>query len=398
MQCTTLASLCPFPIRLDSRQTLEDAKYDSSGGRSISRRPRTCLARDFRKPRVSADFHQLVIEDIVRETDDARSFVLKVPADLRTLFAYGSGQFLTVCTPGDNGEQHQRCYSLSSVHGHDDDLKITVKRVPLGPVSNWMIDTLKPGDRLAVKQPAGLFTSRWPDRDLALFAAGSGITPIISLTKDRLRSHPTAGVFLFYANRDERSVIFRTELAALAQEFPDRLRVIHWLESVQALPSQNQIAGHASGLEDSEHFICGPSPFMDAVSAALSGLGIEKHLVHLERFVFASPGDPEVNQTSVAKSEAATTGEDASLTVALDGQTTTIDWKGGELLLDALQAAGLSPPYSCRSGSCGACICTLESGDIEMRHNEVLYEADMAEGLVLACQSLARSPHIKVSF
>jgi 3-ketosteroid 9alpha-monooxygenase subunit B len=347
---------------------------------------------------VSADFHRLVIVDVVHETDDARSFFLKVPEDLRTVFAYRSGQFLTIGAPGQNEGLHRRCYSLSSVHGCDADLKITVKRVPLDPVSNWMIDNLKPDDRLAVMRPAGLFTSRWPDRNLALFAAGSGITPIISLAKDRLRSHASASVFLFYANRDERSVIFRTELAALAQEFPARFRVIHWLDSVQGLPSQTQITGHASGLESSEYFICGPSPFMDAVSAALSGLGIEKDLVHLERFVLASPGEPTIDRSPAARSDAATNGGNASLTVVLDGQATTIDWNIGELMLDALQAAGLNPPYSCRSGSCGACICTLESGEVEMRHNEVLDEADLGEGLVLACQSVARSSHIKVSF
>lgn len=347
---------------------------------------------------MSADFHRLVIVDVVHETDDARSFFLKVPEDLRTVFAYRSGQFLTIGAPGQNEGLHRRCYSLSSVHGCDADLKITVKRVPLDPVSNWMIDNLKPDDRLAVMRPAGLFTSRWPDRNLALFAAGSGITPIISLAKDRLRSHASASVFLFYANRDERSVIFRTELAALAQEFPARFRVIHWLDSVQGLPSQTQITGHASGLESSEYFICGPSPFMDAVSAALSGLGIEKDLVHLERFVLASPGEPTIDRSPAARSDAATNGGNASLTVVLDGQATTIDWNIGELMLDALQAAGLNPPYSCRSGSCGACICTLESGEVEMRHNEVLDEADLGEGLVLACQSVARSSHIKVSF
>lgn len=347
---------------------------------------------------MSVDFHELVIKDVVRETDDATSFLLEVPGEKRTLFKYGPGQFLTVCISGENDEERQRCYSLSSVYGQDDDLKITVKRVAFGPVSNWMIDTLKPGDRLQVMRPAGMFTSRRSDRDLALFAAGSGITPIISLAKDRLRSNPAARVFLFYANRDERSVIFRSELVALAQAFSDRFRIIHWLESVQGLPSQELLARYADGLHACEHFICGPAPFMDAAAAALAGLGVDKHLIHLERFVFAAVKEAAVSVPSKSDDEPTVTGEKTSLVVTLDGNTTTVDWKPNELMLDALQAAGLNPPYSCRSGSCGACICTLESGDVEMRHNELLDEDDLAEGLILACQAIARSPEVKVGF
>lgn len=346
---------------------------------------------------MTTDFIELAIRDILQETDNATSFLLEVPADLRALFQYRSGQFLTVRTVAASGEEHRRCFSLSSVHGHDEDLKITVKRVAFGPVSNWMIDTLKPGDRLQVMRPSGVFTSKRPDHDLALYAAGSGITPIISLAKDRLRSDRSARVFLFYANRDERSVIFRQELAALAQEFPTRFRVIHWLESVQGLPSHQLIATYADGLNGCEHFICGPAPFMDAVAEALTSLGIDKQLVRLERFTFEPPDDVS-DASPEAASEAISAAESASLVVTLDGRTSTIDWPPGALMLDALQSAGLNPPYSCRAGSCGACICTVESGDIEMRHNELLDAADLKEGLVLACQSIASSPHVKVSF
>lgn len=340
---------------------------------------------------MSDNYHALEVVDVVEESDEARTFVLAVPADKRGLFGYRSGQFLTVRCTTEEGEL-ERCYSLSSVHGADEDLRITVKRVPFGPVSNWMVDRVRKGDRLSVMRPAGVFVSRSADRDLSLFAAGSGITPIISLAKDRLRQS-SGRVSLFYANRDERSVIFKAELNRLAAEHPDRLSVTHWLESVQGLPTPKLLAAYAADLADREHFVCGPAPYMDAVAAALDHLGVDRHQVHLERFVFATPQPV----TSVPGREQPAV-EASRLEVTLNGKTDSIDWAGGALMLDAMQAAGLSPPYSCRSGSCGACICQLDEGEVDMLQNQVLDARDLSEGLILACQAVARSPEVKVTF
>lgn len=343
---------------------------------------------------VSDNHHLLRVHDVIAESDDARSFVLAVPEDKRSLFTYRSGQFLTVCAPTDEGEL-ERCYSLSSVHGVDEFLKVTVKRVPFGPVSNWMVDKVRPGDTLRVMRPAGLFVSRAPEMDLSLFAAGSGITPIVSLAKDRLLHNKGARVSLFYANRDERSVIFRTELAALAADFADRFTVTHWLESVQGLPSHKLIAAHARDLGSRENFICGPAPFMDAAAAALAQLGVDKHFVHLERFAFAAPKKQSPNAASQSSAQDE---PDASLEVTLGGETRTLAWPADTLMLDVMEAAGLNPPYSCRAGACGACICQLDAGKVDMRHNELLDDADLAEGLVLACQAIPRSATVKVTF
>lgn len=340
---------------------------------------------------MSDNYHSLEVLDVIEESEDARSFVLAVPAEKRDQFGYRSGQFLTVRCGTGEGEL-ERCYSLSSVHGVDEHLRITVKRVPFGPASNWMIDTVRKGDRLAVMRPAGVFVARDGDRDLSLFAAGSGITPIISLAKDRLR-RPDGKVSLFYANRDERSVIFRAELNRLAADHPDRFSVTHWLETVQGLPTPRLLAAHAAHLTGREHFICGPAPYMDAVAAALDHLGVDRHQVHLERFVFAAP-QPVTSVPSRDQPAA----DAARLQVTLNGATETLDWAGGALMLDAMQAAGLSPPYSCRSGSCGACICQLDAGEVDMLQNQVLDDRDLADGLILACQAVARSPEVKVTF
>ncbi|ATE65853.1 ferredoxin--NADP reductase [Rhizorhabdus dicambivorans] len=340
---------------------------------------------------MSDNYHALEVVDVVEEIDDARTFVLAVPPDKADQFGYRSGQFLTVRLATEEG-QLERCYSLSSVPGVDEHLRITVKRVPFGPVSNWMIDRVRTGDRLAVMRPAGVFVARDATRDLSLFAAGSGITPIISLAKDRLRQ-PAGKVALFYANRDERSVIFKAELNQLAADYPDRFSVTHWLETVQGLPTPKLLAAHAAHLAGREHFICGPAPYMDAVAAALDHLGVDRHQVHLERFVFAAP-QPVTSVPSRDQPAA----EASRLELTLDGRTATIDWAGGTLMLDAMQEAGFSPPYSCRSGSCGACICQLDAGEVDMQQNQVLDARDLAEGLILACQAIARSPAVKVTF
>lgn len=337
------------------------------------------------------NYHSLEVVDVIEESEDARSFVLAVSPDKRDQFEYRSGQFLTVRCTTDEGEI-ERCYSLSSVHGMDEHLRITVKRVPFGPGSNWMIDRVRKGDRLSVMRPAGVFVSRAPDRDLSLFAAGSGITPILSLARDRLR-RPEAKVALFYANRDERSVIFKAELNRLAADNPGRLTVTHWLESVQGLPTPKLLAAYAGHLDGREHFVCGPAPYMDAVAAALDHLGVDRHDVHLERFVFAT-AQPVTSVPSRGQPQ----GDNARLTVSLNGEDSVIDWTGGTMMLDAMQEAGLNPPYSCRSGSCGACICQLEEGEVDMIQNQVLDDRDLADGLILACQAVARSAEVKVNF
>ena len=344
---------------------------------------------------MSNEFHDLVVKQVIAETDDAKSFVLEITSGLRDLFGYDAGQFLTARVVV-AGRELQRCYSLSSVHGLDADLKITVKRVPYGPVSNWFNDSAAVGDRLAVMRPAGFFTNRKPGQDLALFAAGSGITPIIALAKSALHASTAEQVFLFYANRNEQSVIFRAELHSLGQQFPDRLRVIHWLETVQGVPSIPHMAALARGLSHCESFVCGPAPFMEAVEAALLTRGVDQHRIHLERFTFTPPRETPADEL-IAEARLGLT-ETTQLEVTLDGQTHVIAWDPAELMLDALEKAGLKPPYSCRSGSCGACICTLVSGEAVMRVNDLLDATDIAEGLLLSCQAVARSPAIKVTY
>ncbi len=335
-------------------------------------------------------YHDLCVTEIIEETADARSLVFAVPDALAETFRYRPGQFLTLRVPLEE-QPLPRCYSASSSPLLDEPLRVTIKRVVDGRASNWICDRLKPGDRLAVAPPAGVFTPKSLDGDFLLLAGGSGITPVLSI----LRSLLFAGqgrARLIYANRDERSVIFAEELARLSREFPSRLQLIHWLDSVQGLPSQAQLAELARGWENAQAFICGPSVFMDGAAAALHDAGFGQGQVHIERFVSLPEDAEELPAAPVAGAAS------VSITVNLDGQAHEVEGQRGQILLDALEAAGLDAPYSCRSGACAACMCRLDAGEVELAHNHVLDRNDLDQGWILGCQAKMQSDLITVTY
>lgn len=317
------------------------------------------------------------ITDVVRETADACSLVLS------ETFSYRPGQYLTVRVPGGSGSGIARCYSLSSSPYTDDQLKITVKRMAGGYVSNWICDHVAAGTVLDMLPPAGTFTPASFDRDLLLFAGGSGITPVMSILKAALATG-TGRIVLVYANRDDRSVIFDDELRGLADRHPDRLTVTHWLDCAQGpptVPALRELITPAAGFEA---FVCGPDPYMVVVEQALTESGVPPHRVHVERFVLP-PDEP-------VESEAAT------VEVHLDGQTHRFPWPAGTRLLDLLIDRGLNPPFSCRQGNCGACACRILDGEVKLINNEILEEEDFAEGYILACQAIPLTDEVRVTY
>lgn len=329
---------------------------------------------------------KLTVKEVVCETPDAHSLVFEGPR-----LDYRPGQFLTLRIPSEQSPT-ARCYSLSSSPHVDDLLKVTVKRTAGGYGSNWVCDTVEVGTVLDVLPPAGHFTPKDLSADLLLCAAGSGITPVISILKSAL-AQGTGHLVLLYANRDEVSVIFAKELAALARENPDRLVVLHWLETVQGLPGVPQLRELVRPYASHEAFVCGPGPFMEAVTAATNELQVPRSRVHLEKFVSLS-GDPwEAPVEVVSDGGAAST-----LKVDLDGQTHELAWPENKLLLDVLLDAGLDAPYSCRQGNCSACACQLVDGEVTMRNNNVLEKEDLDEGWVLACQSVPATPAVSVTY
>ncbi|HLY33809.1 MAG TPA: FAD-binding oxidoreductase, partial [Jatrophihabitantaceae bacterium] len=225
---------------------------------------------------------KLTVREITRETDDACSVEFDVPDDARERFGYKPGQFLTLQLPGPDGPVG-RCYSLCSSPHTDERPRIAVKRVKDGIGSNWINDVLQVGETLVCLPPGGTFTPKTMDEDLLLFAGGSGITPVLSILKSVLATG-SGRVVLVYANQHERAVIFAAQLRALAAEHPDRLHVIHWLESVQGLPTHAQLTALAAPYTSYTAFVCGPSPFMESVTHVLRELHVPPSRIHIERF------------------------------------------------------------------------------------------------------------------
>jgi 3-ketosteroid 9alpha-monooxygenase subunit B len=341
---------------------------------------------------------ELQIAEVVAETDDARSLVFEVP-DAPTdpgipseRLRYAPGQFLTLRIPSDRTGSVARCYSLCSSPFTDDALAVTVKRTADGYASNWLCDHAHPGMRVHVLAPSGNFVPKTLDDDFLLLAAGSGITPIMSICKSAL-SEGSGRVTLLYANRDDRSVIFRDALCDLAAKYPDRLTVVHWLESLQGLPGAAALAKLAAPFADRPAFICGPGPFMEAARLALETLKVSAAQVHIE--VFKSlDSDP----FAAVKIEDSGDEPPATAVVQLDGETHTVTWPRSAKLLDVLLAKGLDAPFSCREGHCGACACTLRSGKVTMEVNDVLEQQDLDDGLILACQSHPESDSVEVTY
>ena len=324
---------------------------------------------------MTREYFQVPVAEVIRETDEACSLVLAVPPPLASVFAYRPGQFVTVRVPSDRCGSVARCYSLSSSPLLGERPAITVKRTEGGYASHWIAENVTAGTVL----------------DLLLFAAGSGITPVMSILKSAL--HAGRGrVVLVYANRDDRSVIFGSVLGRLASESAGRLVVVHWLDSLLGVPSATAIAALARPYASHEAFICGPDPYLALVREALGQLRVPAGRIHVERFL--SLAENPFEETPAAPESALA----ATLSVTLDGATTQLPWPPGTRMLDVLIDAGLDAPYSCRQGICGACACQLTDGEVEMAHNEVLEEGDLAEGYILACQALALSPGVSITY
>jgi len=248
------------------------------------------------------------------------------------------------------------------------------------------MDRVAAGTVLDLLPPAGTFCPRALDGDFLLFAAGSGITPVMSILKSVLAAG-RGRVVLVYANRDERSVIFGPALRALAASAAGRLVVVHWLDSLHGVPTAAAIAALARPYASYDAFSCGPDPYLAVVREAL---GPDRR-VHVERFV--SLAENPFEETPVAGGGLA-----ATLSVTLDDATTLLPWPAGTRMLDVLIDAGLDAPYSCRQGICGACACLLTGGEVKMAHNEVLEAADIADGYILACQAVPLTPEVSITY
>jgi 3-ketosteroid 9alpha-monooxygenase subunit B len=348
-------------------------------------------------------FHTVGVREVVHETSDARSFVLEVPDELRAGFAYRAGQFVTVRVHLE-GSSLLRCYSMSSAPEVDDALAVTVKRVPGGAVSNWLVDQIRAGDELEVTFPAGTFQLTGSTDELIAFAAGSGITPIMSLVRSALATSDRA-VRVLYANRDRESTIFAKELDRLVHDAAGRLQVEHRWDVEHGFVDPTVVRtflGDTSGASDV--YVCGPTPFMDVVESSLLDRGVDPTRIHIERF--GPPRDPLVpGDTGEDTVDASDTPEadgtappPRTVVVEIDGRSGTAEYREGTTVLQTARQLGLDPPYSCEAGSCATCMARLVEGTVTMHVNDALTDAEVDEGWVLTCQSVPTSPTVHVVY
>jgi ferredoxin-NADP reductase len=340
-------------------------------------------------------YHSLRVAGVVGETHDASSFVLDVPDELTETFRYRPGQFCTFRVHID-GEEQLRSYSMSSAPATDDELTVTVKRVEGGKVSNWFLDNLAEGDLIELTKPAGVFCPRESERPVLGFCGGSGITPVMSITKSVL-AETRRSVRLLYANRDRDSVIFDDVLRALSAVHPDRLELRHHFDSDDGFLEVEGIAEFVGAVHDADFYICGPGPFMDVVESALVRLGVTPDRIFIERFLVE-----QQEKTDALIDEPAAGGDPAALpdevTVLLGGKTVVVRYQPGDTLLETARRGGLRPPFSCEAGNCATCMAFLKEGSVRMRANNALTPEEVDEGWVLTCQSLPFGDTVTVEY
>jgi ring-1,2-phenylacetyl-CoA epoxidase subunit PaaE len=351
-------------------------------------------------------FHALKVKQIIRETPEAVSLGFDVPADLKEDYKYKQGQYLTLRFYID-GEEIRRSYSICSSPFEQDKLEVAIKKVKGGKVSNYINDILKPGDIIDVMVPMGSFHSELKEankKHYVLFAGGSGITPMMSIMKAVLQAEPQSTITLLYGNNDESSIIFRKQIDELVEISGGRLRAIHILNIppsdhphlLQGMMTKDKnlelIKEYVDLQSDNEYFICGPTPMMDGVMAALKESGAEASRIHIE--YFSTPAIEPVPQSAPSMPIA----KDAHLTIIMDGDEYETVMLADEPVLFAAKRIGLDAPYSCQNGSCSTCRAKLLEGKVYMKVNFALTPKDVASGFILTCQSLPLTESLVVSY
>ena len=352
-------------------------------------------------------FHDLEIAAIRKETSDAVAITFAIPENLDDTFAFVPGQYLTLRADID-GEDMRRSYSICSALGESGRRTVGVKHIDNGRFSGFA-QTLKKGDRIQVMPPQGRFTAPIGGRhDYLLLAAGSGITPCLSIAKSVLAGEPESTVTLLYANRNSASVMFLDDLNDLKDRYTGRFTLLHVLdEEIQDVEIMNgrldakkleTLARH--GLIDPKHadavYICGPEPMIRSASAAMAALGVDEHRLKFELFTPA-PGSAPAPAPKVAKTNGARHG--ASVEIILDGARRKIEVDAAtDTVLTAATKAGLDLPYSCAGGMCCTCRCRVVEGETEMAVNYSLQPWEIEAGFTLACQTRAASKKVVLDF
>lgn len=353
-----------------------------------------------------AKFNSLKIKDIHRETADSVSVAFEVPENLKNDYTFIQGQYITLKRLF-NGEDVRRSYSICSSPVTENELRVAVKEVPGGKFSTWLNRDAKVGDVLEVMTPMGNFYSEMNptnNKHYVLFAGGSGITPMYSILKTVLAAEPKSSVTLFYANRNEDSIIFKNGIKEIAEKNSNRFNVYHILDTAPAgypdlykgILSKEKvkalIENHVGLNLNNEFFICGPTPMMDNVRETLEALNIDKKKIHIEYFT--------AQETKPAEKSFAKGGVvESNVTIIMDGVETTINLaSNGKTILDAAMDAGLDAPFACKGAVCCTCKAKVLSGNVSMDMNYALTDDEVAEGFILTCQAHPQSADVTVDY
>jgi ring-1,2-phenylacetyl-CoA epoxidase subunit PaaE len=359
------------------------------------------VATEVPVPDARRGFHLLHVADVERLCDDAVAVTFAVPDQLRDTFAFRPGQYLTLRLRTADGEE-RRSYSICAPAGALP--KVGVRRVDTGLFSEWLVDRLAPGDEVEVAPPSGSFTPELlPGTHHALVAAGSGITPVLSIAASVLGAHADTRVTLLYGNRRTDTVMFTEELADLKNAHGPRLHLLHVLsrepmaaEIFTGRLDADKIGTLVTALVDvddvDEWWLCGPLGMTEAAVDVLTGLGVARRQLHRELFYVDEP-PPELQRT-----DDAVEGETSEVTVVLDGRSTTLTLPRAVSVLDSAQKVRGDLPFACKGGVCGTCRARVTDGEVTMRRNFALEDEEVEAGFVLTCQALPVSDAVTVDY
>jgi ring-1,2-phenylacetyl-CoA epoxidase subunit PaaE len=350
-------------------------------------------------------FHPLTVESIEPVTDDSVAITFAVPPELRDDYAFTQGQHLNIRTSL-AGDDVRRSYSICTP-ASSGVLRVAVKRLPGGAFSEHALESLRPGDVLDVMTPSGrFFTDLDPAnaKHYVCIAAGSGITPILSIVATTLETEPRSSVTLVYANRDHRSVMFLEEVEDLKDRYHDRMQLVH------VLSREPQEADIVTGRLDADRirtllgalvdvgsvdhwWLCGPLGMTEDAVSVLTELGVDRKRVHRELFYVDEP-PPEL----VREDDTAVDGEGSEVTIVLNGRSTQLTLPRNVSVLDAAQKVRGDLPFACKGGVCGTCRARVTDGEVTMRRNFALEDDEVDAGFVLTCQTIPVSDRIVVDF
>lgn len=339
---------------------------------------------------------KLLVKDIIKETNDAISICFK-NGNLFKKLRYKPGQFLTIHASIDK-KIEKRAYSFSSNPFTDKDLKITIKRVEKGLVSNFVHNTLKIGDKIEVDDPAGSFfvePSVKSEKQYVLFAGGSGVTPMFSIVKSVLTQEPNSKILLIYANQNLESIIFHEEIKTLESQYPEAFKIEHIVSSSKknkdnyhaGLATKNLIdsifSKHNISYDNHQYMICGPFGYMEKIKEILNSNGISREKIKVEVFK-----KPEIKVTGGNL--------ESDITIRFKGDEHQIKINGDKTILRQAMSKNIALPYSCRSGMCSTCKAKCVEGEVKMTEGHFLSDSEVESGNILTCISYPVSEKVVI--